>query len=347
VNHGFPSDTQYAAMKSLLKEYGIIAVLIVVAVGGYLLVDRNKEDILSYSLDAVGTRLVSLVDDEESKRQIARAFDSFKRRVANDEVSSEQVELVAANILNLSTSGARITPEDAELILNLNEEALLADLPAPEPPDAGSTMSVGRSDTAPSVPEPDSPERPARPAEPARPSEFRIDARALATRIESMVGVAEAMERTIRIDSVARRHVLFSPSNGLHVEIDPETGRHDVRIDVESIRAAAEAAATGESVDMVRIDRNTAQQQVAWGQFLERHRQEMAEFEQKFEIHSVELVRTIERLERLADLQDKGLYAPFDTSRFSLRMNEVMKGLRTQSDRRTELEIPPTDSGSR
>jgi hypothetical protein len=61
-------------MTSSLREYGLIALLIAVSVGGYLLFERNKEDLLSFSLDAIGTKLVNLVDDETAKIRIAEAF---------------------------------------------------------------------------------------------------------------------------------------------------------------------------------------------------------------------------------------------------------------------------------
>lgn len=338
-------------MNTIWKEYGIIAVLIVIAVGGYLIVDRNKEDILAYSLDAIGTRLVALVDDDVSKRRIALAFDSFKRRVANDEVSSEQVELVAANILNLSTSGARITPEDAELILNLNEEALLADLPVPDPAShSASEPELPSAPTTPPTPDAAAPDRP--------PPAVKINSRALASRIEAMVDVAESMERTVPADSVIGKFMVFSPENGLHLEIDPESGRRGIRIDIESIQAAVETAVqdakTGSNAStasgaetMVRVDETMAEQHAAWTTFLERRRREMADFEQTVDVRSAELNRTMERLERLASLQEKGLYAPFDTTRFGRGMDELMKRLRRQAVQGAMSETPPTDFDSR
>lgn len=342
-------------MKSIWKEYGLILLLIVVAVGGYLIVDRNKEDILAYSLDAIGTRLVSLVDDDVAKRRIALAFESFKSRVANDEVSQEQVELVAANILNLSTSGARITPEDAELILNLNEEALLADLPVPASGVGVTAETVGADPAPDPAPEPDPPAAPSAPATPGAmapvrpPSVVRIDARALASRIEAMVDVAESMERMVPADSVIGKFMIFSPENGLHLQIDPESGRHGIRIDIESIREAAAEARAGAagSSAMVRLDETLAEQQAAWSTFVERQRREMVQFEQNVEVRSAELEMAMERLERLAKLQSQGLYAPFDTARFGVRMDDLMKRLRADMVQGTTPETPPTDSDSR
>ncbi len=73
-------------MTSSLREYGLIALLIAVSVGGYLLFERNKEDLLSFSLDAIGTKLVNLVDDETAKIRIAEAFKRFQQQVRDNEL---------------------------------------------------------------------------------------------------------------------------------------------------------------------------------------------------------------------------------------------------------------------
>ena len=47
-------------MKDILKDYGVIVLLIVVAISGYLLFTQNKQDIMAFTMDALGTRLAAL-----------------------------------------------------------------------------------------------------------------------------------------------------------------------------------------------------------------------------------------------------------------------------------------------
>ena len=56
--------TMNSIMKNLFGEYGLIIILIVVAMVGYLVVRGNEEDILARSLDGIRDRLVAMVDDE-------------------------------------------------------------------------------------------------------------------------------------------------------------------------------------------------------------------------------------------------------------------------------------------
>ncbi len=50
--------TMNSIMKNLFGEYGLIIILIVVAMVGYLVVRGNEEDILARSLDGIRDRLV-------------------------------------------------------------------------------------------------------------------------------------------------------------------------------------------------------------------------------------------------------------------------------------------------
>jgi hypothetical protein len=104
-------------MLDFWKDYGVIAVLLAVALGGYYLIGDRREELMDYTLDMLGTRLVELSAREDDRDAIARQFALFQERVEREEVSQEMVEAVAANVLNLRVRGAVITPEEAELML--------------------------------------------------------------------------------------------------------------------------------------------------------------------------------------------------------------------------------------
>ena len=83
--------TMNSIMKNLLREYGLIIILIVVSMVGYLVVRSNEEEILARSLDGISERLVVVVDDAASRRQsteplLASQMDSVLEVVGIDSV---------------------------------------------------------------------------------------------------------------------------------------------------------------------------------------------------------------------------------------------------------------------
>jgi len=114
-------------MRNLWREYRLIAVLIVVAMASYVLYNRYRQDILAYSLNAIGDRLVAMVDGDAGARGVVtERYERFKQRILRREVAPEQVESMAANVLNLSNSGASLTQQEAEMVLE--------PIPHPNPP---------------------------------------------------------------------------------------------------------------------------------------------------------------------------------------------------------------------
>ncbi len=119
-------------MRQLWHEYGLIALLIVGSMGTYWYYSQHEETLLTASLDVLGTRLAEMVDGDRGA--VAGLFERFKQNVAEREVSPDQIASLTANVLNLQNSGARLTPEDVEMILTPLPEVAL--LPAPAAPEA-------------------------------------------------------------------------------------------------------------------------------------------------------------------------------------------------------------------
>lgn len=122
-------------MKSIWREYGLIAILIIVSVTGYFLYGKHKDDLVAFSLDTIGTRLEAMVDDPVARDRLAVAFDAFRERVESREVDPVDVEHVAANLLNLTTSGERLAADDIDMVVDLWEPRA-AEIPRPPKPTA-------------------------------------------------------------------------------------------------------------------------------------------------------------------------------------------------------------------
>jgi len=106
-------------MKSLIREYGFLVLLVGIGVGAYFLYARTGVDLLDSSLDAIAVKLQGMVERPEDKAYVADIFESFRQKVRTHEVSPEQLERVAANVLNMSRSGSQLTPEEAKVLFDI------------------------------------------------------------------------------------------------------------------------------------------------------------------------------------------------------------------------------------
>ena len=176
-------------MKGYLREYGLIVVVILLGIVGYAIVRENKSELLTGSLDTIRNRLVAMVDDVSGREAVARHFDQFQEKVMAHEVPPEEVENIAANVLNLSNSGSTLTPEQAALMLEFASSAAEVTLRPP-----------------------------AAPVEPAALA-------ALADRLESMIAfdveVHEAMADRQADRQELTQHIRYRVEEGLRIDIDP------------------------------------------------------------------------------------------------------------------------------
>ena len=106
-------------MKKILREYGAVALVIGVAMVAYIVYQQNRSDILTYTLDTLGSRLVELVDDDDKKASVRNRFAEIKGRVLNKEITPAEVEALAANVLNLSAAGSKLTADEATMMLDM------------------------------------------------------------------------------------------------------------------------------------------------------------------------------------------------------------------------------------
>ncbi|GEM_PF-1063278 len=227
-------------MTGFWREYGLIALLIAVSLTGYFMIGDRRADIVDYTLDMLGNRLVQLASDDASREEIAASFARFSERVERNEVSSEEIETVAANVLNLSARGAIITPQDAQLVLfekpsSLPSPATMDASPSGDSkPDNGKPLYTYQIVTETGT-------------------EEQLDMKVFTERLETMFKVADAARG--ESDSIAA-HVLFSVGDeGVHVVMDSKAGDWAKRPEVEAL--------TGELTDqqLVKWNDSLARQQ--------------------------------------------------------------------------------------
>jgi hypothetical protein len=211
-------------MKKLLNEYGLIAALLIVSVGGYLSLGEQKEDFLSDPLDAIGARFTDLMADDASKAEFSESYAQFRKKVMDKEITPEQFESVAASVLNLESSGEAISWEEATMVLSLASEPTYMVLPGPATVSA-SVPAVPASPAAPlpnkdlytrlPVPSADATGRTFA-ASDVSPERYKI----MNERMTDVFALADAMSDESKASSNLRSHVKFVMSDGISVVVD-------------------------------------------------------------------------------------------------------------------------------
>ncbi len=108
-------------MKKLFKDLGIYIVVFTSIAGSIWLIRDFQENSLDSALRIMGEKLAAMISDSGDQDLLKAAFEQFIQRISNNEVSPEQVEKVAANILNLSNKEVILSREQAEMILSYPE----------------------------------------------------------------------------------------------------------------------------------------------------------------------------------------------------------------------------------
>lgn len=104
-------------LRQFVRNYGIMMAGAFGILCGMLLYQHYKQDVLEYSLELVGNKLVGMAETED-KSTVMALYDAFKGRVLANEVSTGEVEQVAANILNLHQGGTQVTSEQVKAMLD-------------------------------------------------------------------------------------------------------------------------------------------------------------------------------------------------------------------------------------
>ncbi len=115
-------------MGKALKSIGIFLVSIILSGFIFWLVfldKRSQDEVLEFSLNLLGDKLMAMVPDDSEKSAVKNLYDNFVQQAKAQQVAPEQVESVAATILNLSNLDTTLSSQQAETVLNYSLEVPL------------------------------------------------------------------------------------------------------------------------------------------------------------------------------------------------------------------------------
>lgn len=295
-------------MNTVWREYGVIGVLLVVAISGYLFVSRHQEDLLALSLDAISSQLLALVPDEEGRGRVTEVLNRFKERVAAKEVDPDQVEQFAASVLNLGTAGEPLNADDAELVVRL----ALDENPALPLPD-GITFDVNTS----------TPRKPARPP-------TADELAAVGERLQPMIAFFNSVRTELPTDTTMGVPFRFYADQGLHVVVD-DRYREQIESAVEAKALMSERAVSWRArfADATEAERDRLDSRVSRIIHL-----------RSGGVDSVKLAGSIENLARIRRLESLGVIAHPDLDSIMIKVEtELMRVI-------ADLPTPPSPPAS-
>ena len=107
-------------MKIKGKDTGLILSLVfIIAVGAYwLMLDLRNNNFDQY-LSLLGEKLLAMIPESSEKRTIENMFTDFKQDVKEKKITPEQVEQVAAGIMNITNMSDTVSVDEAQAILDI------------------------------------------------------------------------------------------------------------------------------------------------------------------------------------------------------------------------------------
>ncbi|MFT5142404.1 MAG: hypothetical protein ACI80V_000867 [Rhodothermales bacterium] len=195
-------------MKTIWREYGLIVFLLVIAIGGYLFVSSSEEDLVAHALATVSEQLLALVPEGDGRERTRASLARFEHRLADNQVSATQMEMLAANVLNLKSHGQHLAPEEAEMVLQM----------AMDSPQSLPTTAA----TAPAATAPGGSASPAAPLAVASVRSKRVELEAAAVRVERMFELFTNVWEAAATDSIGSDStpVVFYVEDGLRMAMD-------------------------------------------------------------------------------------------------------------------------------
>jgi len=110
-------------MWQVFKNIGFFVVVIIITAGlywGVYMDKESKQDTLNYALQLLGNDLMAKIPDSPQKAPVVQMFDDILKKTRNREIEQEQVEYLAANLLNIQNVDTTFTPEQVEAILRIS-----------------------------------------------------------------------------------------------------------------------------------------------------------------------------------------------------------------------------------
>jgi len=111
-------------MSRIVRDAGFVVLLLAVAASLSWFFSKVRQTGVENYLGLLGNSLFAMVPEGEDKDQLKKKYGQFLADVAERKVPPEQVEQVAASILNLSNASQGLTAAQAETLLFLTEMPL-------------------------------------------------------------------------------------------------------------------------------------------------------------------------------------------------------------------------------
>lgn len=296
-------------MGNVWREYGVIAVLLVVAVGGYLVVSRGDRDVVTAMMDRLSEQLLGMIPDASARASTQATLLNLRDRVDQRSVQPEQLEQLAANVLNLRASGSELSQDEARLVIELALE------------EASALSSPGDPVLLQAPPE-----------TPPRPS--RADLVQVARRLDRVLSIYSDVRQAAPADSSVDDipPVRFYASDGLRVVID------------ERLRPMLPPTPESEEAPEKRIIEWQAQlaETVQANRRKRRTEAEALEYLASVTPESVGAHKEMHTLAALRDLESRGLVTPARAESVSVRIERHI-GSRLQKELSIAIEQASRD----
>lgn len=206
-------------MGKILRTLGFFLLVAIITLGIFLLVVPNKktqQDVLQYSLNLLGDKLLAMVPDKEDQESVKKQYDEFVAKATNKELSPEQIETVAASIINVSNSEKELSGKEAYEVIKVTETT--------EPDSVSEVETIEPSHPHSGI------KRPPRPLKPPRWKHYEPeDWEDLGERLSSIYNINENIQRIVHesmnIDSQRTAEINYQIDTGLKVAMD-EKVRH-------------------------------------------------------------------------------------------------------------------------
>ncbi|NQT26782.1 hypothetical protein HQ585_15610 [candidate division KSB1 bacterium] len=207
-------------MRERFRNIGFILIILISASGIIYFFSSEHEvqqNVLDFSLNLMGDKLFAMVPEGSGKDELNELYKGFKQRALDGIVPVEQVEIVAANVLNVSNTETELTSEQAKGILNT---AVL-----PQIASASAQPSTGLRPPEPVLPEVHKTQPH---PEPVRPDSKKLEE--LGERMKTMFDFNEDMLATVFKDPAKRSDIVkqmrYQAQNGLKLVMDAEFKEH-------------------------------------------------------------------------------------------------------------------------
>jgi len=201
-------------IRNIFVGAGVLLLSVVIF---FLISDEQelKQDVYDHALALLGEQLLAVLPEDAPAAEVTKKWERFSEQAMRGEVPPEQVERVAASILNASNAEEKLSPAEVSMMLDI---AITAPRVAAVKSEAtGTTASVSvamapRAEEARQIP----------PPSPVLPERYHKLGEELMTVLKFNSQVNERLKQAPQKSEILLRNFHYEFDNGLKIEIDSE-----------------------------------------------------------------------------------------------------------------------------